>query len=337
MSFLKKNFFKKLLSSFLIIFLLFFIFFLIKKGTTVSLPDLNQPISFYSSQTNHDLKLTYIEAIQKAKKKIIISIFTLKDPHLISWLNKKAKQGLEICIYFDKKHNQELIEKLDVAIKKIPYQKTGLMHRKLLLIDDCITILGSANFTKNSLWEDDNLVCGIYSEELTSWMERHLTHYNISEGFNCSGIQFECFLTPDKKRSGLEKLIQSIDSAEKKIQIAMYSFTHPEIYKALGRAKNKGIKVEIFLDKQMKYQNTLKKNSYYPQLKSSFYFHSKPLLLHHKCALIDEKMFIMGSTNWTLAGFLKNQDFIIFFENLSSEQINFLKSIFKKLKISADT
>lgn len=333
MSFLKNSVFKKLTYLFLTVSFSVLIVFCVSNASSVNLPTYQQNILFFSSQSPQDLKLTFVEAIQKAQKKIVLSIFTLKDPHLIAWLNKKAKSGLEVIVYYDKDHNLSLAEKLYPSICKIPYQQTGLMHRKLLLIDETLTLLGSANFTRNSLWEDDNLVCGIYHEELALWLQKHLTHYNVQEKFSSTSGDFSCFLTPDKKRQGLEKLIRYIEKAEKKIQIAMYSFTHPEIIKALTKAKAKGVQIEIFLDKQMKYQNSLKKQKGYNELKSSIQYGNKPFLLHHKCALIDERIFIMGSTNWTQAGFLKNQDFIIYFEGLDQKQIESLKSIFKKLKM----
>ena len=334
MSFLKNSVFKKLIFPFS-----FFLFFLltvyfVKHGTIVHLPSSTNPILFFYSQGQQDLKLTFVEAIQKAQKKIVLSIFTLKDTHLIAWLNKKSKHGVEVIIYFDKEHNYDLIEKLDPSIKKIPYQHAGLMHRKLLVIDDHITILGSANFTKNSLWEDDNLVCGIYHDDLAMWIERHLTHYNIHESFYTPQGDFDCYLTPDRKRVGIEKLVETIDKAEKKIQIAMFSFTHPEIIKSLAKAKQRGVILEVYLDKNMKFQNSLKKQKGFNEIKSSIFYGYRPYLLHHKCALIDEKIFIMGSTNWTNAGFLKNQDFIIFFQNLPPKQVEYLKSLFKTLKIN---
>ncbi len=304
-----------------------------KQGTSVFLPSHINPLVFIASQNQEDLKLTFVEAIQKAQRKIVLSIFTLKDPHLIAWLNKKAKIGIEVTVYFDQNHNQDLIDRLDPSIQKIPYQHAGLMHRKLLMIDEKLTLLGSANFTKNSLWEDDNLVCGFYHEELTLWLERHLTHYNLKGSFYTPSGDFTCYLTPDKKRVAIEKLIHTIEHAEKKIQIAMYSFTHPEIIKALAKAKQKGIDIEIYLDKQMKYQNSLKKQKGFSEIKSCIKYGNKPYLLHHKCALIDEKIFVTGSTNWTQAGFLKNQDFIIFFEGLNPKQLEQLKSIFKTLKV----
>jgi len=334
MSFLKTPFFKKLLLYFLTPLSILVALCLIRYGTRVQLPTDEKSILFYSTQKQQDLKLTYIEAIQKAKKKITLATFTLKDPHVIAWLNKKVNEGVEVTLYYDQNHNGEVINELDQRIKAFPYQHSALMHRKLLITDDQMVILGSANFTTNSLWEDDNLCNAIFDESVATWFEKHLMHYDLRGNFHIKDVNVSCFLTPDRKREGIEKVLQIITKAEKKIQIAMYSFTHPEILKALVAAKEKGVEVEIFLDRRMKFQNTLRKQKAYEALKSSIKFGRKKTLLHHKCALIDEKIFIMGSTNWTQAGFLKNQDFLIVYESLDHKHIAYLQSIFKLLRMN---
>ncbi len=333
MSFLKSSFFKKLFF-FSILFACFVLgVYLVKTGSSVPFPTRQNPISFFASQTRHDLKLTFVEAIQKARQKITLSIFTLYDDHLIAWLNKKAKEGVEVTCYFDREHNKNLAGRLHPQIKKIAYQNAGLMHRKILIIDEHLTLIGSCNWTKNSLHQDDNLVCLIELDDLATWLEKHLTHYSIKEKFYSSGGEFSCYLMPDKKRIALEKLIKILENAEEKIEIAMFSFTHPEIIKALLKAKKRGVSVEIFLDKQMKSQTSLTKQPGYLELKSSIYYGSRPFLLHHKCALIDDKIFIMGSTNWTVSGFLKNQDLLLFFEDLEPKQLHYLHSLFKTIRI----
>lgn len=335
MSFLKDSFFKKLSIFFIFTFSIFLTFYLVKKGTTVHLPTRDRPIVFFNSQNQEDLKLTFIDAIQKAQHKIVLAIFTLKDPHLIAWLNKKVKQGVEVRVYYDAEHNKDLVSLIDERVALIPYQLRGLMHRKLLMIDDIFSIVGSANCTKSSLMEDDNLICGLYNEQLTLWLERHLTHYNIHASFYASSGEYTCFLNPDKKKEALHRLIQEIDSAKKCIKLAMYSFSHPEIIRALARAQERGVDLEIYLDKQMRFADYLKKQKGFEEIRRAVRFSKKPFLMHHKCALIDDETFIMGSTNWTQAGFMKNQDFLLIFHQLDSDLRSYLQMVFKTIGLAA--
>jgi phosphatidylserine/phosphatidylglycerophosphate/cardiolipin synthase-like enzyme len=49
-------------------------------------------------------------------------------------------------------------------------------------------------------------------------------------------------------------------------------------------------------------------------------------LLHHKWMLADD-LLVLGSANWTKAGFSANQDFFVVFRSLTPQQ----KQYFKKL------
>ncbi len=46
-----------------------------------------------------------------------------------------------------------------------------------------------------------------------------------------------------------EEIIKQIDNAKKYIDIAMYSFTNELIAEAIVRAKNRGVKIRILMDK----------------------------------------------------------------------------------------
>ena len=58
----------------------------------------------------------------------------------------------------------------------------------------------------------------------------------------------EVFFCPADNCS--EKLVSKINSAEKTIHVAIYSFTHDEIAQSLIDAKNRGIEVLVLMEKQ---------------------------------------------------------------------------------------
>ena len=96
----------------------------------------------------------------------------------------------------------------------------------------------------------------------------------------------------------------------------MYALSHPEIIDEIIKARNRGVKVLVFLDQGMtngsckKMITTLKSEgiSIRTRLKSG--------LNHHKAALIDDT-YIFGSVNWSKAGFTKNEETLIILHKLS--------------------
>ena len=115
-----------------------------------------------------------------------------------------------------------------------PIKSSGLMHRKIVLIDRAQVYLGSANLTPSSLRHHANLVTGFYHPGLAAFLENPAS---TSYFFEIQGQQGEVYLFPDPLKKGLSRLIQAIDAAQSKINVAMFTLTHPEIAEALVRAK----------------------------------------------------------------------------------------------------
>ncbi|MHA1305357.1 MAG: phospholipase D-like domain-containing protein, partial [Candidatus Heimdallarchaeaceae archaeon] len=65
--------------------------------------------------------------------------------------------------------------------------------------------------------------------------------------YGSSFAEIRVFFSP--KGGIAEEIIKQIDSAEFYIDIAMYSFTYEPIAEAIIRAKNRGVKIRILMDK----------------------------------------------------------------------------------------
>lgn len=103
------------------------------------------------------------------------------------------------------------------------------------------------------------------------------------------------------------QVIRLIESAQKKIQIAVYSINNTQITQALIAAHERGIPIQILTDRT---QASGKKASA-PLLKKAgidIKVHSKHRIEHNKFMVIDESSVITGSYNWTNPASLKNSE-----------------------------
>ncbi|MFA6379466.1 MAG: phospholipase D family protein [Candidatus Omnitrophota bacterium] len=92
--------------------------------------------------------------------------------------------------------------------------------------------------------------------------------------------------------------IAHIAEARQTLNIAMYSLTSDDIVQEIVRVKNKGVKTRVICDKTQKGQ----KSSQIGFLKSqgvAVRIYQGPGLMHNKFAVIDQKVLITGSFNWT--------------------------------------
>ncbi|MGE0670082.1 MAG: phosphatidylserine/phosphatidylglycerophosphate/cardiolipin synthase family protein [Parachlamydiales bacterium] len=298
-----------------------------------SLPIPSSPVHFYSNQTRHDIKLLFCSAILNAKKSIDVKMYGITDPDVVSILGKQAAQGIHICIEYDRKASSaKLLKTLPKNVQLIPSASKGLMHRKILVLDEMTLFLGSANLTTASLRHHDNLVLGLYCPPLATYL-RYPTSPSFS--FTVNEMQGEIWLLPDKDRQALSKLISTINSAKKTIKIAMFTLTHPEIADALIAAQLRGVHVEAAVDYYTAKGASEKCIEKLRKAGICIILSQGQELLHHKWALLDERVFIMGSANWTKAAFQKNDDFLIFFSSMHESQINFLKKLWKNISIES--
>ena len=119
-----------------------------------------------------------------------------------------------------------------------------------------------------------------------------------------------CF-TPDQ--SCLPQVIQRIDNAKSNILLLGYSFTSKPISDALVRAKNRGVKVRVVLDRSQKTQKSSKEALESLLLgKIEVRFDHSVKIAHNKIILIDGEQTVTGSYNWTHSAEFKNAENLVF-------------------------
>jgi phosphatidylserine/phosphatidylglycerophosphate/cardiolipin synthase-like enzyme len=111
------------------------------------LPSESSPLLFYSSQLQQDLKQTLLCALKRANKSIFIQIYGLSDPEILSLLKKKQAEGVDVTLFYDAKASKQLA----TFPGSYPIRAKGLMHRKILIVDEAQIFIGTANFTTPSL------------------------------------------------------------------------------------------------------------------------------------------------------------------------------------------
>lgn len=298
-----------------------------------TLPSPTSLIEFYSNQTFHDLQKTLYHPIEKATKRVVLSTFGEFEPGLLELLKKRADEGIEIFLHYDAKSFPRLDEALlDFSSKG--HKASGLMHQKILAIDDKFVFLGSANFTHASYKMHDNLLVGFYSPELTSKICAQIEdpHYPflIEESF--PEARFSFYSLPGQKMAALSSLIDAIDAAKERIECQIFTFTHIKISDALISALRRGVKVEVTLDKKSKKGASKQVAELLSKNGASIKQNNHQGLMHHKMCLIDGEIFFFGSANWTKSAFEKNRDYLIRLDHLSDELKSKVKELFESSK-----
>jgi len=114
-------------------------------------------------------------------------------------------------------------------------------------------------------------------------------------------VYFSLYDNPQKE------IIKNINQAEAFINIVMYIFTDREIALPLIKARERGVKVRLYLDKDQvdyKYSQSrfLVQNGIKTRISSNKY------IMHNKFAIIDNRILLTGSYNWTFSANNRNDE-----------------------------
>ena len=136
----------------------------------------------------------------------------------------------------------------------------------------------------------------------------------------------EVYILPKQGEQIKDKISESIANAKSEILVAMYNFSYKKFAKDLVDASKNGVKITVCLDaKKVKEDSEvfeyLKKNNIKVVLVKD--------KMHLKVALIDSKVAIFGSTNWTKESFEENYELIYISED--EKTVKTLSSFIKSL------
>jgi len=290
---------------------------------TPHMPEKGYPPSLYSNQTRNDLKLTMNRAISMAKKSIFLEMFSLSDDNIINALKKKADAGVNITIVLDKNYARKAMRLLSDHASITVGNCKGLMHKKILIIDNTMVWIGSSNMTTESLRMHDNLLIGVHSPELA----KTITANTPSHEHIVGGQHIEYWSLPTDGSAAVKHLIELIDAAHGRIRIAMFTWTNQDLANAVIAAKRRGIDIAVAIDYTSGHGAssnviTMLKNADIPTT-----LNQGLGLLHHKFAYIDDTILVNGSANWTKAAFNKNADCFLVLHNLTPNQQKFMNNL----------
>lgn len=295
----------------------------------------DDPLRYYNAM---------LDDIAEAKQYIYLETYRFNNDSIgIKFrdaLTRKSKEGVEIKLLMDswgtslpKTFFQEIIAH---GGKVRYFQKLKIVwhffsrnhqrnHRKLIVIDDRITYLGSANLTDYSLnWRES--ILRVQSDLTPVFKRAFLQHFELFNRYSFESLiqvrrvyhkSFEIIrdipsLTKQKIR---KRYIELIRNAEKSVVIETpYFLPSYHIRKALGDAAQRGVEVKVIMPKNsdVGLVDVLRNRFLGPLHKHGitllFYM---PHNLHAKMMLVDNEVFSIGSPNFDYRSFRFQHEIVL--------------------------
>lgn len=316
--------------SFVSLFCIWFVW----QSVIPQLPTPNEAPRLYSNQCHQDIRSTLLSAIHQATSSIHLVMFGLSDRAILSALAQKIGEKVPTTIYYDMGGSPRIFNYLKGGLI-YPIKNSGLMHQKIIVLDEEMVFIGSANMTSASLRMHDNLVVGLVSRTIARFLQEHEPY---SPGYLrtlVGGQEVELWLLPDPRGHAISELRKKIRCAHRSIQIALFTFTHPGLIEEVIEAHQRGVEVSIVIDMHSGLGASAKAIEQLKQAGVPVSLSRGVQLLHHKLIYIDDQTLITGSANWTKAAFYKNSDCIVALHQLTKEQKRFMKRLWSQIQTAS--
>jgi len=275
----------------------------------------------------HDCEAAIIERINNAEKSVNCAFYDLDLANLIEAIAKKSNSA-DVKIIIDAENYDGQIKGNGIKIAKT----NAKMHNKFCVIDNNLVLTGSTNPTNNDAHKNNNNLVIMNSEYIAENYEDEFNElwngiYSGGNNIKYNKLhtpigQIENYFCPEdcalENNGGLYRIIELIRNAESSVKIASFSFTHEELADELLKADIEGIDVSVLMERRQRNVQ----NSQYARLKDfglNIKVDNNKNNMHHKFIVIDDKIVITGSPNFSFSGFNRNDEnmLIIFNEELA--------------------
>jgi phosphatidylserine/phosphatidylglycerophosphate/cardiolipin synthase-like enzyme len=296
------------------------------------------PASPLSPQGTGGVDGPLVEAIDSARLSVDVAAYSLSLNSVRYALIRAHERGATVRVVMessnmDRSDPQRLIE---AGIPVIGDNRDGLMHDKFIIIDKSEVWMGSMNFTDGGTYEDNNNLMRIRS---TKMVENYLKEFEemfldnkfgeevVPETPNptitIDGTRIDTFFSPDD--GVLAALVPVLESAQESIYFLAYSFTSNQLGDIVRQKAEAGLTISGVMDDEQVRSNEGTEFDPFRQADLDVRLDGNENgLLHHKVFIVDEKIVVMGSYNFSQSAEERNdENLLIIYDPVIAEQFIF--------------
>jgi phosphatidylserine/phosphatidylglycerophosphate/cardiolipin synthase-like enzyme len=262
-----------------------------------------------------------VEAIDQAQHSIDLAIYDLNLWSLRDALIAAHQRGVQVrlVIESDNLDEPEIQELIEAGVPVLGDRREGLMHNKFLILDGQAVCSGSLNFTTSDAYlNNNNLIC-ITSPHLAQDYTVEFEEMFLDDRFGpetrpdtpypeleIDGTRLGVYFSPDDGTA--DRLVELIAGAQESIYFLAYSFTSDEIAQALIERRLAGLEVAGVLEQAQVASNAGTEFDNLRLAGIDVRLDGNPHNMHHKVILIDKRILVTGSYNFSASAEQRNDE-----------------------------
>jgi phosphatidylserine/phosphatidylglycerophosphate/cardiolipin synthase-like enzyme len=287
------------------------------------------PLDQYNGSTAQAL----IDLINNARSSIHIASFEFDLTDAASALAAAKQRGVDVRWITDDEHGLEADEEeghgqfkllADAGIEIKDDGRSALMHNKFWIFDNAIVWTGSTNVTVSGMFEQDNNAIMIQSPELAAiyerqWQDMWAGQFGpkspstiADQRLKIKSTDVQVLFSPED--NAIAQIIPYIQNAQSSIYFMAFTYTHDDLGAAMIERFKSGVDVRGVFE-------TTGSDSEFGQMRPLYCAgvpvkpDGNPAFLHHKVIIIDKKIVITGSLNFTNNADQSNNENVIILQN----------------------
>jgi phosphatidylserine/phosphatidylglycerophosphate/cardiolipin synthase-like enzyme len=274
-----------------------------------------------------------IALMDRAQRTLDVAVYELDLENVAEAMARAARRGVRVRLVTDtdtlesrERAEQAVFATLQAAnIPVVPDGRRPIMHNKFTIVDGEWVQTGSRNYTVNDTYRNNNNQVVIQSRELaanyTAEFEKMFTARQFggakppgvpSPTLMIAGARVENYYSPED-RPGTH-IIRWVSGARQRIHFLAFSFTHDGIGDAMLERARAGVQVAGVFETT----GSDTRFSEYNRFKSAgldVLLDGNPRNLHHKVIVIDDRVTIFGSFNFSANADRDNDENLLIVED----------------------
>jgi phosphatidylserine/phosphatidylglycerophosphate/cardiolipin synthase-like enzyme len=286
------------------------------------------PESPLASQETGGLDGPMVASIDAARLTVDVAVYSLNLRSIRDALIRAHERGVQVRVVMESDNMdgsapQALIE---AGIPLLGDRREGLMHDKFVVIDRSELWMGSMNFTYSGAYEDNNQLLLFRSVKMAENYTKEFEEMFLDDKFGDNVVpetpnpkisiddtRMEIYFSPDDGVAS--PILEILNSAEESIYFMAFSFTTDEFGEAIRTQAENGLTVAGVMEEQQVKSNIGTEYDLFKQAGLDVFIDGIEGQMHHKTMIIDERIVITGSYNFSRSAETRNDENLIVIYN----------------------
>ena len=241
-----------------------------------------------------------------------LCLFEFSLPRVARALIAAQERGVRVRMVYDSREDEQpaihMLKEANVPMRGD--ERSALMHNKFLVIDGKRVWTGSTNLAPGGIYVADNHAFTFGSEAMAALYTAEFEEMFVDGAFGPTSpantdhtpiridrwTSVEVYFAPED--NAMDRVVEVVRSAQRSIKIIAFAYTSDALFDAMAERMAAGVRVSGIFESRHAGWADIKIGPLH-SLGAEVRFDRNPNALHHKVLVIDDKITISGSFNFS--------------------------------------